>query len=64
MSVLSQKSLAVVKMDYPKSDRSPCIQLPLPNDWLGMNKIAVFDAVQCNDGIQGTRKCHLLKRLN
>ena len=61
LPVLFQKCWVVVRMHWPKSNRTPCIQLFVLKDCLGVHKIAVCDTVHCNDSVQGTVKIFIEK---
>ena len=51
-------------MDWPKSTRSPCIQLFVLKDCLGVYMIPVCDTVQYNNGAQDdTEKIYFIKKI-
>ena len=50
-------------MDWPKSTRSPCIQLFVQKNCLGVYTIPVCGTVQCNDGAQDTGKVYFIKKI-
>ena len=53
--------LSICQVRLMKIQEKSLHSVDTPKDCIGMQKIAVCDAVQCNDGAQGTRKIFIRK---
>ena len=62
IAFFSQRYWVFVRMDWPKSTRSPLIQLFVLKDCLGMYAIPLCDTVHYNNGAQDTGKIYFIRK--